>query len=302
MTTTQHVSAQRPFRHEAAGEVVVGVDGSSNSQAAVDYALVEAAPGHRPVRLVSILDDHGLPTPRRLDAAEDKAAWKTLQDFTRRAHERYPRTEVHHELHLGDVVGRLVELAAGQHMLVVGKRGLGTFSRMVVGSTSTAVAGRSSVPVVVVPDGWIGARRAGAPIVVGIDVDQDNADLLRFAFHEATERHVTLVIVHAIDDRPAMMWDVELEREAFDKFVQRQLLEVDRMVAEVRKEFPLVMAHVAETVQNAPDALLDAASEAQLLVVGRHAKGRFGLPIGSVTRNVLHYAEMPVAVVPSPAD
>lgn len=300
MTTIQQAPDRRRSEETrpGQGDVVVGVDGSTSAQAAVDYALVEATAGYRPVRLVAILDGHGLPLQRHLDTEEDKQTWDELRRLTQTARHRYPRTEVHQELHVGDPVEQLVALAEGQHLLVVGKRGLGTFSRMVVGSTSTAVAGRAGVPVIVVPDGWVRPDHAGAPIVVGVDVDQDNGQLLRFAFQQASRRQSTLVVVHAIDDRPHLMWDVEAEALEFRSFVDRQVRSVDEMVAEVRTEFPLVPCHVAQTVQSAPDALLDAAAEAQLLVVGRHATGRFGLPIGSVTRNVLHYAELPVAVVP----
>lgn len=301
MTRTQQSTDRRGREQTDSnhGDVVVGFDGSRGSQAAVEYALVEATAGYRVLRLVAILDGHGLPFQRRLDTAEDKATWSDLQRITRSAERRYPRTEVRQELHVGDAVDQLVEISKGQHLLVVGKRGLGTFSRMVVGSTSTAVAGRAAVPVVVVPDGWVRPDHAGAPIVVGVDADQDNAGLLRFAFQQASRRQSTLVVVHAIDDRPHLMWDVEVEAVEFHAFVDRQVRSVEDMVAGIRKEFPLVPVHVAQTVQNAPDALLDAAAEAQLLVVGRHATGRFGLPIGSVTRNVLHYAQLPVAVVPN---
>lgn len=297
-TTIKPELARQRTPETEAGGVLVGFDGSPSSRSAVEYALVEATSGHRSLRIVSILDGHGMPVPRRLDEEEDKLRWRELQEVSRSAEARFPVTEIHQELHVGDPVEQFVDLAQVGDLIVLGKRGLGTFSRMVVGSTSTAVSGRSRVPVIVVPEGWERPQHTGAPIVVGLDVDQDNETLLRFAFAQAQRRNASLVVVHAIDDRPPLVWDLDLEVAARREFVERQVTAVNDMVAEARKEFPLVQVHVAETVQNAPDALLDAASEAQLLVLGRHAKGRFGLPIGSLTRNVLHYAELPVAVVP----
>ena len=47
-------------------------------------------------------------------------------------------------------------------------------------------------------------------------------------------------------------------------------------------------------------AILEAAEEAQLVVLGRHPAGVFGgFAFGSVARAVLHYAETPVMVVPA---
>ncbi len=50
-------------------------------------------------------------------------------------------------------------------------------------------------------------------------------------------------------------------------------------------------------------AVLDAAEQAQLVVLGRHKDSRFsGFGFGSVTRAVLHYTTCPVLVVPTDAD
>jgi nucleotide-binding universal stress UspA family protein len=47
------------------------------------------------------------------------------------------------EVTTGRPVHELLERTAGARMLVVGKRGLGGFARVIVGSTSIALAGRS---------------------------------------------------------------------------------------------------------------------------------------------------------------
>jgi nucleotide-binding universal stress UspA family protein len=296
MTTTQRVP-NRP-RDVVGGDVVVGVDGSPSSRAAVEFALGEAVAGPRALRLVVIVDGDELSMPIRGDGGGE-ATWSVLEQIARSARERHPGIEVRNELHPGHPVDRLVELSRGQHMLVVGKRGLGSFRRMVAGSTSTAVAGRATVPVVVIPDGWQPPGTDGGPIVVDVDVDRDNTDVLRFSFEQAVHRQARAVIVQAISDRPRPMWDpVEDEREK-RAVVEGKIRSVEEAVAEVSRGFPLEKVTVARTLQSEPDALLDAADEAQLLVMGRHVKGRFGLPVGSVARNLLHYAELPVAVVPA---
>jgi nucleotide-binding universal stress UspA family protein len=59
--------------------------------------------------------------------------------------------------------------------------------------------------------------------------------------------------------------------------------------------------HSSQVEGHPAEVLLDAAARAQLLVLGRTSSERrlTGLPIGSVTRAVLHYSDIPVAVVPS---
>ncbi len=80
----------------------------------------------------------------------------------------------------------------GARMLVVGRRGLNATERVLVGSTSIAVAGRSPVTVVVVPETWEPAQHTSAPVIVGVTLGEDddpheNDDLLRFAFDHARE-------------------------------------------------------------------------------------------------------------------
>jgi nucleotide-binding universal stress UspA family protein len=68
-----------------------------------------------------------------------------------------------------------------------------------------------------------------------------------------------------------------------------------------RERFPDVDVQSAQVEGHPAESLLDAAGSAQLLVLGRASENRrfTGLPIGSVTRAVLHYSDIPVAVVPS---
>jgi nucleotide-binding universal stress UspA family protein len=73
---------------------------------------------------------------------------------------------------------------------------------------------------------------------------------------------------------------------------------MDRVLRASRNDLPGVPLRVDQFAGYPVPALMRASLGAPLLVVGRHHSGRFGFRIGSVTREVLHRAEVPVAVVP----
>ncbi len=137
------------------GPVVVGVDGSATSDAAVAAAFDEASwRGAELVALHSWLEhtsDNAL--PERVDAewaqlehqeqellAERLAGWQ----------EKYPDVAVRRVITQGKPVTRLLEHAAGAQLVVVGSRGHGGFSGMLLGSTSQALVYHAPCPLLVV--------------------------------------------------------------------------------------------------------------------------------------------------------
>lgn len=142
---------------DAAGPVVVGIDGSPTSVNATDWAFSEAAhrkatlvAAHTWVRPVPPLSADGL------NASED--AWKQHEDEQRAAlttllsgpRETFPQVEVTLEVGHGNAVDTLVERARDAQLLVVGSRGLGGFRGMLLGSTSRSLLHAAPCPVMVV--------------------------------------------------------------------------------------------------------------------------------------------------------
>jgi nucleotide-binding universal stress UspA family protein len=198
----------------------------------------------------------------------------------------------------GSPTGVLLD-AAGEdtRLLVVGRRGLKTLGRALLGSTSIALAGRSPVPVVVVPDDWSPSTHATAPVVVGTTVgDDSDSAVLRFAFEQARSLHVPVVVVHAWEIPTLYGWS-PTDIADFRGRVARTL---EEHLTPWRDEFDDVEVVATSVAERACDAVLDASRVAQLAVVGRHtpASRHRGLRLGSTARAVLHRAETPVAVVP----
>lgn len=141
-----------------------------------------------------------------------------------------------------------------------------------------------------------------ARIVVGVDDSPEAAAALRWALDEARLRQASLEVVHswlfpALGDVPGAAAETltrDLEEGA------RRL--VDEVVAGGIGSDPgiPVERHVREG--SAAAVLVDAASGADLLVLGSRGRGGFaGLLLGSVTQQCVHHAPCPVVVVRAPS-
>ncbi|MFG2512270.1 universal stress protein [Streptomyces sp. NPDC048584] len=267
--------------------LVVGIDGSEASLEAVDWAAQEATLRTVPLHLLYA-------------AGQDQEATDVLGAATGRARETAPgvplSTEVRHE----DAALALVDIGRNALALVVGSRGLGGLSGMLLGSVGLAVAARADCPVVVVRgtaehrDGRFGS------VVVGVEEGEESGTALRFALREARARRCRLVAVHAWSTsagapaapRTPGWYAPELHRRPPVQVLDDAL----RGPAETYR-----YASVSRRVVEVParQALLEAASEADLLVVGaRRRKGHMGLQLGLTNHAMLHHAPCPVAVVP----
>ncbi|MFJ3306694.1 universal stress protein [Streptomyces sp. NPDC086549] len=129
---------------------VVGVDGSARSGAALDLAFEEAALHGAALRALyawqpgplGIFDEH----------TEQQECRRVLSEAVAGRTERYPEVELHHELVIGHPVQVLTEQSSHALGLVVGTRGHGGFTGMVLGSVSQGVLHYAHCPVIVVPD------------------------------------------------------------------------------------------------------------------------------------------------------
>lgn len=306
-----------------AGAVVVGVDGSTAGRRAVDwatsYALAHRSEGvvPRPVVVAyatgrpesggSALPP-GSPVAVRLHVDNRRHGLVVLDRATARVRELVeaaglPAREltVHTCVLELDPRVALLELAERAHLLVVGDRGNSGVDRLPVGSVSSAVAALAPCPVVVVPAADHAVRRP--VVVVGVHAEPgrasgaDPADgpgaalepVLGLACREAAARGVPLVLLAALPTSGHVV-------EARDG-----LLAVRRALGE---EFPDVDVHLELAVGTPAGALLRAASEAALVVVGRGAPrhARPGSPgTGALAAVVAEQSPVPVAVVPAAA-
>ena len=141
-------------RFTMSGPIVVGVDGSASSIAAMAWGADDALRMHMPLRIVTAV--HRWPyeiTSHRLFELENdmiQAARKVLAEAEITAFIRQPDIDVTTQLVAGVSEMVLRDQARDATEVVVGSRGLGGLSGTGLGSVSIHVAEHVHVPVVVV--------------------------------------------------------------------------------------------------------------------------------------------------------
>ncbi|MGA8246125.1 MAG: universal stress protein [Nocardioides sp.] len=141
---------------EQVGVIVVGVDGSPGSEAALDFALAEGRNRGLAVEVVTawMLDPAFRPLGRQTDLESGRAVYQKRQGrLVAQALARLPERPEVAQLVVHDYAGRvLVARAEGGAMLVVGGGTQSAHSRKTLGSVAEYCIRHSSVPVVVVPE------------------------------------------------------------------------------------------------------------------------------------------------------
>jgi nucleotide-binding universal stress UspA family protein len=266
--------------------ILVGYDGSSSSHQALSWAAREAR--ERGVALTLCHTwTRGSAGPPLAGEPEDLARESAERILTTAMRSAFA-PDVHRLLAEGPAARTLCEHSRDADMVVVGSRGLGGLSGLMLGSVSLQVAGFAAVPVVVVRGHWrpVGEYLPGH-IVVGADGSEATGPALAFAGAEAALRGVPLTVVCALSDAPGNMGMAHRIEE-----------DVERSVIRFEKEHPGVPVHRQITVESPRTALLAAAQDAQLLVVGCRGRGGLeGMALGSVTQALLRGAPCPLAVV-----
>lgn len=134
--------------------VVVGVDGSDAAQAAIKFAAEEAS--RLGVELIAVYAWMPPLTPgleqlwsEELIEAQQSSAEEALAIGTAGLASRYPDLVIRREIVQAPPIGALISQSQGAALLVVGSRGRGSFSRLLLGSVSQGVLNDLPCPVVV---------------------------------------------------------------------------------------------------------------------------------------------------------
>jgi len=269
--------------------ILLGYDGSSSSHQALSWAAREArargvaltlcytwAPGSAGPPLAGKPEDLARESAERILATGMRSVFAP---------------EVRPLLVEGPPARMLCRYSKSADMVVVGSRGLGGLSGLMLGSVSLQVAAYATAPVVVVRGHWrpVGEYLPG-PVVVGADGSEATESALAFGGAEAALRGVPLMVVCALSDSASSVGMAHHIEE-----------DVERSIILWEKAHPGVPVHRQITIESPRTALLTAAQDAQLLVVGSRGRGGVtDMPLGSVAQGLLWHAPCPLAVIHAP--
>jgi nucleotide-binding universal stress UspA family protein len=281
--------------------IVVGVDGSVGGDRALEWAVAEAELRDAEVELVLgfVLQLRRAP----LATSSRDIAEATMDKIIERNADALGG--ISWKAEVVPLLGRpyadaVLEESDDADLVVVGSRGLGGFTELLLGSTSHRVAAHATCPVAVIRGDGTGADAAS--VVVGIDGSQAAQRALGWGLAEAALRRVDLTLVHgfALPDAavlsgvatPQQIESARSEaRASADRVIESTLSAVD--VPEGVTVTPHIVAGTAA------GALLAHTTAADLMVVGTRGFGRVRRAlVGSTSHQVLHHAPGPVVVVP----
>ncbi|MBC7274724.1 MAG: universal stress protein [Streptomyces sp.] len=275
------------------GTVIVGVDDTSYSWLAADWAAAEAELRGDVLRVVHAVGGEG-------DAASEArvldAAASVLDDAEVRIVADRPALRIDTILARDDPADALLTAARDADLVVVGTRGRGGFAGLLLGSVSLKVAAHADRPVVVARGA---PRKVTGSIVVGVR-DAGDEDAVRFALAEAQTRGAGVRLVHAWTPfvRSGLTVPQPSQLDDEQRLHARLLNDAARPVA----EHPGVHVDTELIIGSPAAALVDASARAAMVVLPRHPPRGLGLRLGSVVHAVLHHADCPVAVVPTAPD
>jgi nucleotide-binding universal stress UspA family protein len=274
--------------------ILVGYDGSASSEQALSWAAREALSRGTALTVCHAFGP-GFPVPPGEEGVVDlarRSGERAILSGLRQTQHLMGTGKVRSLLVAGSAAAVLCGRSHDAAMVVVGARGLGGVAGLRLGSVSSQVAAHASGRVVVVRGRWRPAAGfVPGPILVGADGSPPSRDALDFAFEEATLREAPVLAVCALADAPGSLGGADKLREQFEDAISRW-----------EKDHPEVAVLRRLSHGGARDALLTAAHDAQLLVVGARGRGGIaGMPLGSVSLAALHHAPCPVGVArPAP--
>ncbi|MBP0450598.1 universal stress protein [Kitasatospora sp. RG8] len=138
----EHITQDPPY-------VVVGVDGSPSSVAALDFAFDAAARRSAALRALWVWQSQLI---SRLDEATAvRTLQRLLHETTAGRHHLHPDVSLTHEVIRGHPVEELAKASEHALAVVVGRRGDGGFTGMRLGSVPHGLLHRAHCPVVIVP-------------------------------------------------------------------------------------------------------------------------------------------------------
>jgi len=282
--------------------IVVGIDGSDSARQAALWAADEAERrGATVVRLVSAVHIQlsgyrgAAPLPLGFIDELKAEARRGIAKAQLEILSRHAGLAVEVAVLTRPAVAGLVEESRNAQLMVLGSRGLGGFTDILVGSTAMGLVAHGHCPVAVIR----GDVSATGPVVVGVDGSPVSEAAVALAFEEASLRGAELVAVHtwieyASDNAYATARQFFVDWDAIEK---REVELLSERLAGWQEKYPDVTVRQVVARDRPARCLLDESAGAQLLVVGSRGHGGFtGMLLGSTSQALVYHATCPLLV------
>ena len=283
--------------------VIVGVDGSPASDAAVCWAAHDAVIRDIPLTLVHVANP-AASTWSQAPLLDEFAEWQKAEGHTILANAlkiaddaagNALRIPIDTQFLSSAPGPTLVDLSNDAKLIVVGTNGRGALARGLLGSVSSGLVRHAHCPVAVIHDeAPLMPHPAQAPVLVGIDGSRSSELAMAIAFDEASRRHVDLIALHAwcdgdASDLPSVDWP-EVKAEEGERLLAGAL-------AGWQERYPDVTVTKVVVCDRPARALVETSQSAQLVVVGSHGRNALTRTfLGSVSNAVVQSVRVPVIV------
>ena len=286
------------------GHIVVGVDESAGAASALRWAVRESETRGWPLTAVlawDFVNQHHAIGETRFDPEYGEAdALNALNAIVARAIGADRTDAVETKVVCDHAVSALLDASEGADLLVVGARGLGGFRSLLLGSVSQQCLHHSACPVAIVREAVPEVEDLSRRIVVGVDGSDTSRRAFQWAVDSGRLQHKEVEAVlawgyfHSVGD-PFV--SIAFASDPLPVAARRL---IDSIVEDT--DTSGLPAPVIRTMASggAAAAILDAAENADLVVVGSRGLGGFArLALGSVSYQIVHHAKCPVIVVPT---
>jgi nucleotide-binding universal stress UspA family protein len=276
-------------------EIVVGINGSARSDAALAWALQRAARDKLPVIVVHAVDDRWVSPDFQYHQIVREAGLDLLRQAQANARDLAPDVEVDIQLRRGSGGSVLREVSKNAALVVVGGHDKFWMDGGPMTDRALQVVSASECPVAVIAE----APAAGATgVVVGVDGSRESLQAVAMAAAEADLGGDELTVV--LGFRTPARW---LEKQRPSSGLAASIMEENRIVlaesvAGLGEKYPDLVVHQRlETDTEPAKALVAIAAGARLLVIGSHGRGGFSRTvIGSTAHAVLLNVPCPTIV------
>ncbi|MDP7701646.1 universal stress protein [Mycobacterium sp. TY815] len=282
--------------------ILVGVDGSPASNAAVVWAARDAEMKHLPLTVAHVVNTDvatwpPMPYPETWAVWQEDEGRKVVAEAVKIAEEAAltdRKLTINTELVHATPVSAMTEMSKEAAILVLGSAGRGAVARLLLGSVSASLVRHAHCPVAIIHDeDPLMPHPLRAPVLLGIDGSPASEAATAVAFDEASRRGVELIALHAWNDLEV----VELPGLDWDKVKAEAEITLAERLAGWQETYPDVKVCRVVVCDRPARQLVARSESAQLVVVGSHGRGAVsGMLLGSVSNAIVHSARMPVIV------